>query len=552
MEYDPAFPTDEIEDKSDCLDIGAIPLPGGLVQNCVDSSINNLVCNIPLPPDNIVPNSSLSFNNIIPPPPPLPLANGSEIVNDGTTKSDSPLLSFRIKSVNKRSRPGTLRTGVLPTKPKHPEIESKTELFKPTREDELEIMAELQNGGIVDRQNLSNPLNSVTETLNAQMNNASQASESGLASKFSKIEPVKSDQEHSTKPFSSNSEKVLPCEDDKTVDHKRRSRSRSKVRVDSNKVRSSKQPSSLEKRKSRSRSPQKSHSNRRSSKSRRSKSPDNCRRGSPTHSSHRRPRSRSLKRRSRSRSLRRSKSRSRRRRSPSRSHRRRSPSRSFRRGRPSSPVKRNRSRSYLRKGHQSRSVSSKRDRNSNSSRTKRLRLEQKNTCPSSRRQSKISTEVETKPIEKELCKSSGNHKDDKTTSDKKIGKPKESDKSGKLASGKKPRRSSKNSEKSGKTDTKRSSISNSKTSKDKDKETTRKSESKVHESKTSKSAPDNKSAASSKGSTTSKSKSVRKEAKIDCVKPKKDREKKHQSSSYDCIDSKVTDSPLQKKADTTS
>ncbi|VDD75809.1 unnamed protein product [Mesocestoides corti] len=196
MEYDPASPTDELEEKTDVVDVDAIPLPDKSVHADVESFLMNSVGNIPLPPgralsvDSIPMPPEITKRPTYPFPPPPPPSSENIIQPDSGSKNDQSLLSFRIKPVSKRSRPGTLPTGVLPTKTKHPEIEVKTELFKPTKEDELEIMAELNSDNSVNPQVSIQPsLTAISEAILARIGNATQG-EQDLASVLRDINQI--------------------------------------------------------------------------------------------------------------------------------------------------------------------------------------------------------------------------------------------------------------------------------------------------------------------------------------------------------------------------
>ncbi|KAL5962922.1 hypothetical protein TSMEX_009345 [Taenia solium] len=408
MEYDPASPTDEMEDKDDSLDVGAIPLPDNVMQDGISTFSSTAVHNIPLPPEKFTPAENLSsdLRNISPPPPPPPPVDSA---NDVSNKSDPSILSFRIKAVSKRSRPGTLRTGVLPTKTKHPEIETKTELFKPTKEDELEIMAELKNETIVEQQTTAQPsLTAISEAILARINNASHG-ERQLSAVLREINKVnensslttsndvgKSVTEASSQPDSSEEpsksqptdcQAVSTSSNEKSANSKGRSRSRSRTNVvgSSN---SRKRGASSEKRKSRSKSPKRPRSPKKSAKRRRSKSPEKI---------SKRSRSRSARRRSRSRS---------------RSVRRRSRSRSLRRSRVRSPVRRRRSRSPRRR----KTPLSPRRRDRDSSRSKYKRSDRKRSNSSSKRRHSKSRMRESteKTAKKDSRKRPVGKKDDKS------------------------------------------------------------------------------------------------------------------------------------------
>ncbi|KAL5103390.1 Histone-lysine N-methyltransferase SETD2 [Taenia crassiceps] len=404
MEYDPASPTDEIEDKDDSLDVGAIPLPDNIMQDEIRTFSSTAVHNIPLPPEKFAPVENLpSDSKGISPPPPPPI----DSTNDVSNKSDPSILSFRIKAVSKRSRPGTLRTGVLPTKTKHPEIEAKTELFKPTKEDELEIMAELNHESVPDLSNSAQPsLTAISEAILARINNAhGERQVSAVLREANKLnessgltannDSSKSITEESSQPDPSeepsrsqftDSQAVSTSCKGKSTNSKRRSRSRSRANVvDSSNRR--KRGASLEKRKSRSRSSKRSRSPRKPVKRRRSKSPEKV---------NKRSRSRSARRRSRSRS---------------RSVRRRSRSRSLRRSRVRSPIRRRRSRSSRRR----KSPFSPRRRDRDPSRSKYKRSDRKRSYSSSRMRHSKSRKRESaeRTTKKELRKLPVSKKDEK-------------------------------------------------------------------------------------------------------------------------------------------
>lgn len=117
-------------------------------------------------------------------PPDIPSNIASRVPPPPSTNHNNveeAILSFRIKGGSKRSRPAILRTGVLPTKVKHPEVETKTELFKPSKEDELEVMAEINNDPILLNQPPSQPsLAAISEAILARISAATQSGQ-GLA-----------------------------------------------------------------------------------------------------------------------------------------------------------------------------------------------------------------------------------------------------------------------------------------------------------------------------------------------------------------------------------
>ncbi|KAL7058026.1 hypothetical protein AAHC03_017024 [Spirometra sp. Aus1] len=87
-----------------------------------------------------------------------------------TEKSDNPLAPFRISYLKKRSRPALLQVGVLPSKVKHLETETKTGLFKPTKEDEAEVNAELSNDPLnVVQAKLHPALTTLTESIRSHL-----------------------------------------------------------------------------------------------------------------------------------------------------------------------------------------------------------------------------------------------------------------------------------------------------------------------------------------------------------------------------------------------
>ncbi|EUB60744.1 Histone-lysine N-methyltransferase SETD2 [Echinococcus granulosus] len=370
------------------------------------------IYNIPLPPEKVTPVEDLPPHRkrfSPPPPPPPPIDNPTDVSN----KSDPSILSFRIKAVSKRSRPGTLRTGVLPTKAKHPEIEAKTELFKPTKEDELEIMAELNNESVAELQNSAQTsLTAISEAILARINNAAQGERqlSAVLREINKVNETSSSTTDnkvseltigaSTQPDSSEEPSKSQLADpqaastvdkEKSENPKVRSRSRSRTNVMDLSNRRKRRASS-EKRKSRSKSLRRSRSPKKSTKRRRSKSPEKTSKRS-------RSRSRSARRRSRSRS---------------RSTRRRSRSRSLHRSRVRSPVRRRRSRSSRRR----KSPLSPRRRDRDSSRSKYKRSDVKRSSGSSKRRSSKSRKRETtvRITKKESGKLPSGKKDEKPRS----------------------------------------------------------------------------------------------------------------------------------------
>ncbi|KAA3678119.1 histone-lysine N-methyltransferase SETD2 [Paragonimus westermani] len=179
MEYDPASPTDELEDVPDCLDISTIPLPDN-TENLENAATD--LCDIPLPPldlkasDIPLPPSTVESRidhsmecepyqqtaaqptavdqvEIDSPAGPLkfslrihqkPLSgqeNSSESsgVFESTKdlKSDEPRSMPKLQALMKRSKPSQLPVGVLPSKTKLPAPEVKTELFLPSKETDV-------------------------------------------------------------------------------------------------------------------------------------------------------------------------------------------------------------------------------------------------------------------------------------------------------------------------------------------------------------------------------------------------------------------------------
>uniref|UniRef100_A0A0X3PBG8 Uncharacterized protein n=1 Tax=Schistocephalus solidus TaxID=70667 RepID=A0A0X3PBG8_SCHSO len=90
--------------------------------------------------------------------------------NANTEKGDNSVVPFRISYLKKRSRPALLQVGVLPSKAKHLETETKTGLFKPTKEDEAEVNAELSNDPInVVQAKLHPALTTLTESIRSHL-----------------------------------------------------------------------------------------------------------------------------------------------------------------------------------------------------------------------------------------------------------------------------------------------------------------------------------------------------------------------------------------------
>ncbi|CAH8675669.1 unnamed protein product [Schistosoma rodhaini] len=176
MEYDPASPTDELEDCSPSLDLSAIPLPRP-INAPIPKSVSD-VCNIPLPPtakieasDIPLPNLNLTVENLDDKGPPfhprlsyLPKSDtmeslgplkfsmrkstkslpGSDVPTESSgvfesskdVKVEEPKAMPKLQAMMKRSKPSQLPVGVLPAKNKLPATEVKTDLFLPTKESE--------------------------------------------------------------------------------------------------------------------------------------------------------------------------------------------------------------------------------------------------------------------------------------------------------------------------------------------------------------------------------------------------------------------------------
>uniref|UniRef100_A0A3Q0KK93 C2H2-type domain-containing protein n=1 Tax=Schistosoma mansoni TaxID=6183 RepID=A0A3Q0KK93_SCHMA len=177
MEYDPASPTDELEDCSPSLDLSAIPLPRP-INAPIPKSVSD-VCNIPLPPaakieasDIPLPNLNLTVENVDDKGPPfyprlssyLPKSDtmeslgplkfsmrkstkslpGSDVPTESSgvfesskdVKVEEPKAMPKLQAMMKRSKPSQLPVGVLPAKNKLPVTEVKTDLFLPTKESE--------------------------------------------------------------------------------------------------------------------------------------------------------------------------------------------------------------------------------------------------------------------------------------------------------------------------------------------------------------------------------------------------------------------------------
>ncbi|CAH8630524.1 unnamed protein product [Schistosoma intercalatum] len=176
MEYDPASPTDELEDCSPSLDLSAIPLPRP-INAPIPKSVSD-VCNIPLPPaakieasDIPLPNLNLTVENVEDKGLPfyprlsyLPKSDtmeslgplkfsmrkstkslpGSDVPTESSgvfesskdVKVEEPKAMPKLQAMMKRSKPSQLPVGVLPAKNKLPATEVKTDLFLPTKESE--------------------------------------------------------------------------------------------------------------------------------------------------------------------------------------------------------------------------------------------------------------------------------------------------------------------------------------------------------------------------------------------------------------------------------
>ncbi|KAK4476160.1 hypothetical protein MN116_001376 [Schistosoma mekongi] len=179
MEYDPASPTEELEDCSPSLDLSAIPLPRPL--HSTASKGDSDVCNIPLPPtarieasDIPLPNFHLTVENVgekgapfcpdlsfNPKPdateslgplkfsmrksakslsgPDIPTESSGVFESSKDVKVEEPKAMPKLQAMMKRSKPFQLPVGVLPAKNKLPATEVKTDLFLPTKECESSI-----------------------------------------------------------------------------------------------------------------------------------------------------------------------------------------------------------------------------------------------------------------------------------------------------------------------------------------------------------------------------------------------------------------------------
>ncbi|KAF6779792.1 hypothetical protein AHF37_00714 [Paragonimus kellicotti] len=179
MEYDPASPTDELEDLPDSLDISAIPLPDN-TENLVNTTPD--LCDIPLPPSDLKASdiplppstvesridhstecepyqqtaahpSAMEHVEIDSPAGPLKFSlrihqkplSGQENSSESSgifestkdLKNDEPRSMPKLQALMKRSKPSQLPVGVLPSKTKLPAPEVKTELFLPSKEIEV-------------------------------------------------------------------------------------------------------------------------------------------------------------------------------------------------------------------------------------------------------------------------------------------------------------------------------------------------------------------------------------------------------------------------------
>ncbi|KAF7242858.1 hypothetical protein EG68_10503, partial [Paragonimus skrjabini miyazakii] len=184
MEYDPASPTDELEDVPDSLDISAIPLPDNTEKL---ENITTDLCDIPLPPSDLKasdiplppstvesridhstecepcqqtaaqpsavehveidsPAGPLKFSLRIHQKPLTGQENSSEssgiFESTKDLKNDEPRSMPKLQALMKRSKPSQLPVGVLPSKTKLPAPEVKTELFLPSKETEVNGAAE--------------------------------------------------------------------------------------------------------------------------------------------------------------------------------------------------------------------------------------------------------------------------------------------------------------------------------------------------------------------------------------------------------------------------
>ncbi|TNN05111.1 Histone-lysine N-methyltransferase SETD2 [Schistosoma japonicum] len=188
MEYDPASPTEELEDCSPSLDLSAIPLPRPL--HSTASKGDSDVCNIPLPPtvgieasDIPLPNlhltvenaegkgsqfcPNLSFNpksdatESLGPlkfsmrksakslsGPDIPTESSGVFESSKDVKVEEPKAMPKLQAMMKRSKPFQLPVGVLPAKNKLPASEVKTDLFLPTKESETLSSTSDHNKGL--------------------------------------------------------------------------------------------------------------------------------------------------------------------------------------------------------------------------------------------------------------------------------------------------------------------------------------------------------------------------------------------------------------------
>uniref|UniRef100_A0AA85J2L8 [histone H3]-lysine(36) N-trimethyltransferase n=1 Tax=Trichobilharzia regenti TaxID=157069 RepID=A0AA85J2L8_TRIRE len=186
MEYDPASPTDELDECPSSLELSTIPLPRP--NNVAVSKDDSDVCNIPLPPASKNVNTEISTHTGLPSTAPKfesvetqgPLKftmrvsakslSGSEVPAESPgifesskdVKTEEPKALPKLQAMMKRSKPFQLPVGVLPPKNKLPVTEVKTDLFLPTKENET-LGAASDNSKIVQQ-----PVHATNESFDNQ------------------------------------------------------------------------------------------------------------------------------------------------------------------------------------------------------------------------------------------------------------------------------------------------------------------------------------------------------------------------------------------------